>query len=177
MLFVCFNYKCSRIANFLLCTSVRHLPHSSLSLYVPPQQQLFNITWECSASERKVCDPGRPMLTSVCQKELVPEFAEEMVIVFAYPNLGWTQEYPVRRLQNVFEWLQPVSIDGARERRTALWWGGRTALEGVLSAFFSFHCYFPSLAGGIADWELPTLTFCRNIPFCEVSNLLTLSHY
>lgn len=43
------------------------------------------------------------MLTLVCQKELVPEFVEEMVIVVAYPNLGWMQGYPVKRLQNVSE--------------------------------------------------------------------------
>lgn len=48
------------------------------------------------------------MLTSVCQKELVPEFVEEMSIVAAYPNLWWMQGYPVRRLQNVSERLQPM---------------------------------------------------------------------
>lgn len=43
------------------------------------------------------------MLMSVCQKELVPEVIEEMVIGAAYPNLGWMQGYAVGKLQNVSE--------------------------------------------------------------------------
>lgn len=48
------------------------------------------------------------MLTSVCQKELIPGFGREMVIAAAHLNLGWMQGYPGRRLQNVFEGLHSV---------------------------------------------------------------------
>lgn len=126
-----------------------------------------------------------PMFISISQKESIPGFEREILIVAAHLNLEWMQGYPGRNLQNIFEGLLQwdMGMDGCyREKSRAVVRRQDCARRWSFSIFITPLLFFPFgwwcnwMRTSHCTWCSRILLFWINVPFCEISNLLNFSH-